>query len=136
MNKRRLTMDFPVLKDVLTAFTDNAMELVDNYSTPEQVNISEDGECYELSLLAPGRSKADFSVSIENNFITISADAKPIEDKSWIKKEWIIGSFKRRFEMKVNIDINKISAKYDNGILVVKLPKLFDKPNKSVIEVK
>ena len=90
------------------------------------VNITEKNDHYHLELSAPGMDKADFNVKLEADTLTISATKKEEKndaaDKS-IRKEFSYRSFKRSFTVDDKIDGSNISAKYENGILKLDLPK-------------
>jgi HSP20 family protein len=90
------------------------------------VNIHETAEAYHLELSAPGRSKEDFSLSVDNGQLTIGFDKKEgtkTEDYKTILKEFSFRSFKRSFNLDERIDSNGIQAKYENGVLKLYLPK-------------
>ncbi len=96
-----------------------------NYGFPP-VNIHETPEAYHLELSAPGRSKEDFSLSLENNLLTIGFEKKEEtskEEYKTIRKEFSFKSFKRSFNLDENIDASGIQAKYENGVLKLLLPK-------------
>ena len=70
--------------------------------------------------------KNDFKIHLESNVLTISSDAvdeKTEEGKNYTRKEFHYGSFARSFTLPKSIDLDKIKADYDNGILKVLLPK-------------
>jgi HSP20 family protein len=90
------------------------------------VNIIEKGDGYSLQLSAPGFEKGDFAVKLEANTLTISAEKaaeNKTENEKVIRKEFSLKSFKRSFTVDDKIDAANISAKYENGILHVGLPK-------------
>lgn len=101
------------------------------------VNIRETGEGYELELMAPGLRKSDFHLNIEGDTLIVSfeqqtettpSDTTPGHQQDnihsrWVRREFIQQSFKRHFELGETIDRDKISARYDNGILYLTLPK-------------
>lgn len=97
----------------------------DVFSFPP-VNITEKPGAYLVQLSVPGFDKADFSVRLDNNQLTIStektAETKD-ENAKLIRKEFSYKSFKRSFTIDEKIDAENISAKYENGILNVELPK-------------
>ncbi|MEO6330215.1 MAG: Hsp20/alpha crystallin family protein [Ginsengibacter sp.] len=111
-----------LLNDFPTAFGKTFSE---DFFTP-QVNIKETNEAYLLELSAPGRSKEDFKINIEKNLLTISSDKKSEETKETekqIRKEFTLQSFKRTFTLDEKIEADKIEAKYENGLLLLSLPK-------------
>jgi HSP20 family protein len=90
------------------------------------VNISETADAYELELSAPGRSKEDFKVSVDNDLLTISYEKKEEsqrEDVKSVRREFSFQSFKRSFNLDNSIDATNIHAKYENGVLKLNLPK-------------
>ena len=90
------------------------------------VNIVEKTNSYHIQLNTPGFDKADFSVKLDSNILTISGDKKEeVKDETAksIRKEFILKTFKRSFTVDEKIDATNIVAKYENGILTVELPK-------------
>jgi len=114
--------------------TDMVSNLFDNdlgdffgkrFSDPA-ANIIENNDSFELFIAAPGMNKDDFRINLENNIITISSelhDEKREEGKNYTRKEFYYGSFSRSFTLPKTIDLDKIKADYDNGILKLTLPK-------------
>lgn len=91
------------------------------------INVEELDDRYEIYLYAAGYSKEDFQVKLEDNTLILSVDEPPSDrDKgvNWRKREFHAGSFERYFELNEKIDKEAISAKYEEGILKVILPKL------------
>ena len=89
-------------------------------------NILEKGDLYVIELAAPGMEKVDFNVKLDGKILTISADKKAetaTENEKMIRKEFGYKSFKRSFTLDEKIDATNISARYENGILTLELPK-------------
>jgi HSP20 family protein len=90
------------------------------------VNIVETEDGYQLELIAPGRQKEDFKVTVEKGLLTIAFEQKtennPAELKV-IRKEFSLTTFKRSFSVDEKIDTDNIQAKYENGLLKFFLPK-------------
>ena len=86
------------------------------------VNISETENGYTLEVVAPGLEKENFSISLDKNLLTISADGKEDSGKS-IRKEYKFQSFSRSFTVDDKIDTDNIRAKYVNGVLTLNLPR-------------
>ena len=90
------------------------------------VNISETKDAYELEFNAPGRNKEDFKITVDKNILTVSFDKKEEsnnENKKQLKKEFSLQPFKRSFTLDEKIIAENIAAKYENGVLVLSLPK-------------
>ena len=90
------------------------------------VNIHETPDAFHLELSAPGRSKEDFKLAVDNGLLTISFEKKEenkTEEYKTVRKEFSFRSFKRSFNLDDRIDSNGIQAKYENGVLKLYLPK-------------
>lgn len=112
-----------LLNDMPTAFGKNVRENVFGFPP---VNIDEHTNSYQLQVAAPGWNKADFSLKLDNNILTVSAEKKeeaPVEQVKSIRREFGSKSFKRSFTLDDKIDAANIGASYENGILTVTLPK-------------
>lgn len=92
------------------------------------VNIEEKEDRYNLELAAPGMSKKDFNIELDNDLLTISSEIKEenrTEDKerNFTRREFSFESFKRSFTLPESVDTSKIKANYKNGVLILDLPK-------------
>jgi len=90
------------------------------------VNIVEKADSYHIELAAPGMDKADFNVKLDGKILTISSEKtaeKNSENEKMIRKEFSYKSFKRSFTVDEKIDATNITARYENGILKLELPK-------------
>ena len=90
------------------------------------VNIVEKSAAYHLDVAAPGFDKESFAVKLDGNLLIITADKKAEskdEMAKTIRKEFNHKTFKRSFSLDEKIDATGITAKYENGILNVVLPK-------------
>ncbi len=91
------------------------------------MNVREKENNFEVELAAPGFTKKDFKVTIDNNGLHISADKKvekEEQEKGFLCKEFSYNSFKRSLKLpeSVNLD-NKVKANYENGVLKMNLLK-------------
>jgi HSP20 family protein len=96
-------------------------------STVPSVNVSESDSAYKITLAAPGLGKEDFKVNVEGDLITISAEKstrKEEKEEKYTRKEYNYTSFSRTFTLPENIKTDKIDAKYENGELMISLPKI------------
>ncbi|MCX8020514.1 MAG: Hsp20/alpha crystallin family protein [Chitinophagaceae bacterium] len=92
------------------------------------VNIKETDKSYEMSFMAPGLRKEDFKLNVSNNILTVSYEHKEEENQEdknagWLRKEFRMQSFSRSFTLDDTVDVEKITASYDNGVLHLSLPK-------------
>lgn len=102
-----------------------------NYSststTVPSVNIRETAGNYEVELAAPGMDKNDFAITLDSNILTISSSrekkSEDTQDK-YTRREFSYESFQRSFELpKHVVDEQHINARYENGILLLTVPK-------------
>jgi len=96
-------------------------------TTLPSVNIKENSDAFEVEVAAPGFEKGDFKIELNNNLLTISSEKKveseAKEDEQFTKREFSYQSFCRSFSLPITVKSEKISAKYEQGILKVLLPK-------------
>lgn len=105
----------------------NNLNFSNTDTTIPAINVMEDDDKYEIEVAAPGLKKDDFKVKLENNILTISSESKKENnenDGKYSRKEFSYQSFQRTFNLpEGHIMSEKISAKYENGILMIVLPK-------------
>src|SRR3954463_11349835 len=103
-----------------------------NYSTTgttiPAVNIQETGDAFLVEMAAPGMNKKDFKIELDGNLLTISSEMKQEhedrEDSKFNRKEFSYQSFQRTFTLSKDVvDADKIEAKYENGLLRLRIPK-------------
>lgn len=132
-----MTQEFPYgLSDLFNGLALDVKDGINDYLYSPSVNISENADEYLIEVLAPGLKKEDFTLSVENNTLLIASPGRTADsDRNWLKREWTIQGFKRKFTLKENIDTSKIIAKYEQGILNISLGKKIEKSTKSEIVV-
>lgn len=93
--------------------------------TKDEYFVTADEKQWTIEMPMPGISKDNLKVDIEDNMLTVQATST-IKSRAVknIKKSWYIDD---------NVDVNNISAKLDNGLLLVTLPKT--KPSKKSVSV-
>jgi HSP20 family protein len=95
-------------------------------TTEPAMNIVETDKDFELELVAPGFSKKDFKVSIDNGYLNISAEKsseKEEKEKNYTCQEFSYNSFERSLLLPDTIKDEDVKAKYNDGILSFKLMK-------------
>lgn len=112
-----------------------------NASLPA-VNIRENDENYEVQVAAPGLTKDNFNIELNNNVLTISSkqevkNEEKDEDGNYTRREFSYTSFQRSFTLPQDVvDVEKINAKYKDGILSLSLPKKEEAKPKPVKTIK
>lgn len=90
------------------------------------VNITEGMNNFKVKLAAPGLKKTDFKIDLNGELITISAATemkKEEKEETFTRKEYNYTTFSRTFTLPENIMKEKITANYENGELLLLLPK-------------
>lgn len=101
------------------------------------VNIAESKDSYIIELYAPGFKKENFHLQVEKNVLSISGEIHKTEaDIRYTKREFSPASFRRTFGLPGTVVIDNISAKYQDGILFITLPKKEEAREKPAREIK
>lgn len=103
-----------------------------------RVDVMENEKAYEIHVAVPGMNKEDFKLDLNENLLTVSGERKfTRENKNGdvhaIETQY--GTFARSFRVPEDADGGKISARYQNGILEVNIPKDEKKVLKTTIKV-
>lgn len=90
------------------------------------LNIKETDDHFEIELAAPGFSKKDFNVTIEDGCLNVSAEKKQTEEKEedeYTRREFNYSAFERSLMLPESVKDEEIKAKYNDGILSFKVMK-------------
>jgi len=92
-----------------------------------KMDVSEDDKAYTVHAEIPGVSKEDIHVTIDGNQVAISAEIKNEkevkEGEKVLRSERYYGKVSRAFTLGQDVDEATAQAKYDNGVLELRLPK-------------
>ena len=132
------------LPSIFNDFFDNDWMVKANATAPA-INVIESEKAYKVELAAPGMTKEDFNVRIdEENNLVISMEKKTEnkeekKDGRYLRREFSYSKFQQTMILPENVDKDHISAQVENGVLNIELPKLSEeevkKPDRT-IEVK
>ena len=87
-------------------------------------SVIEGGDVYMLNVEMPGVNKEGLEISVENNELTIIGRRSLAQiEGTLIHRESRPENFRRVFELDPSIDMSKISARIDQGVLALTLPK-------------
>ena len=98
---------------------------VKNQSVPA-VNVKESEKGFEIEVAAPGLSKKDFNITVENRMLTISSEKeeeKEMKDQEYTRREFSYSSFSRSFALPENVSDENVNAVYEDGVLKLQLTK-------------
>lgn len=92
-----------------------------------KMDVSEDDKAFRVKAEIPGVKKEDIKVSIDGNQVSISAEVKrETEEKKGetvIRSERYYGNQYRGFTLQHDVDQARAEAKYEDGVLILTLPK-------------
>lgn len=122
------TYNRPFTNGLLNFFDDSFTKAAFNQPTHRPaVNVKENDEAYVLELVAPGREKDNFELEVKDQLLTISYHHEETEastESGYLRREYRLNNFKRSFHLdKKVINEDLIIANYENGVLLVTLPK-------------
>jgi len=109
-------------------------------TTIPSVNIKENENEFEVEMAAPGMTKDDFRIELNNSVLTISSEKQSSnqskERENVTRREFSYQSFSRSFTLPVIVETDKITAKYENGLLRVNIPKKEEAKPKPLKQIK
>lgn len=89
----------------------------------------------KFDLFVPGYSRSDINISIDNHVLTIESHNEHFNkhNKKYLQREFFNHKFKRSWSLPKNVNIEKIDASYDSGILSVTVP--YENTKKSATKI-
>lgn len=117
------------LPSIFNDFFDNAWMERTNATAPA-INVIEHEHDYCIEVAAPGMTKEDFSIQIDDDDNLVISMEKKEEKKEeqkngrYLRREFSYSKFRQAMILPDDVDRNKISARVNNGVLDVELPKL------------
>ena len=102
-------------------------------STAPAVNVIETDKEYKVEISAPGLTRDDFKIDInEDNELTVSMEKKVEKNEesekegkkhTYLRREFSYSSFRQRMILPDNVNVDNIDAKMENGVLTIDIPK-------------
>ena len=93
-----------------------------------KTDVRETDNTYELDIDLPGFKKDEVQISLENGYLTIQAEKSLDKDQKnkkgqYIRKERYAGQCSRSFYVGEQVEAKDVSAKFEDGILKISIPK-------------
>lgn len=107
-------------------FDDIMSELVQPTIISDSYHTYSTKEAYIVEMPLIGTTKEELSVKVEGDYLKV--EAKPAKTSKFVKNKAV------HFSLREDADINNVSAKLENGLLLVTIPKLI--PEKKLVDVK
>jgi HSP20 family protein len=103
-------------------------------------NVYEDEKEFRLELLLAGYRKEDIQLHLNDNLLVVKADLSEEDSggskEKYTRREFGLYNFERQFKVPKTVATDKISAKFENGILKLTLPKKEKESEKAPFEIK
>jgi len=114
---------------------------VGNGETPSftpRTNVVETETAFELTLDLPGMKSADFNIELHEGRLSITGERvaeEAVEGRKMLRAERSFGKFVRTFNLGHDVDAEKVSAEYTDGVLQVVVEKTAQaQPTKIVVK--
>jgi len=123
------------LPSIFNDFFDNEWLERANTTAPA-INVIESESNFKVEVAAPGMTKEDFNVTLdENQNLVISMEKKTDQQEEqkegrFLRREFSYSKFQQTMVIPDNVDKEKISAKVEDGVLKIDLPKLTEEESK------
>jgi HSP20 family protein len=106
-----------------------------------RVDVAETDKEIKVTAELPGMDEKDIEVKLEEGYLLLSGEKKEEkqeEAEGYYHQEMSYGSFQRRIPIDAKIEVDKVKAKFNNGILKVTMPKVPGSESKKAkkIEIK
>jgi HSP20 family protein len=130
-------MSYPGADHLVNWFWNDMANETSDRQVP-QANIVETGSDFRIELSAPGFSRDDFKIRLEEQILQISGAVKESQVKEgerFVRKEFGTKPFSRSFRLSDAVDSSRITAQVNHGILQVTIPKMEEvkaKPAKDI----
>jgi HSP20 family protein len=122
--------DVVSLREAMDRLFEDSFIRPDGWANGQQlavpVDLWETKDAYHLRADLPGLSAEDIEINATADGLAITGELKPTTDvtgEAWILQERRVGKFARSFTLPVQIDPNKVEAKFQDGVLELTLPK-------------
>ena len=117
------------LPEMFRDFFDNNWMLKANATAPA-INVIENDKDYKVEVAAPGMTKDDFKVTLDdaNNLLIemekkSETSAEDKKDRKFLRREFSYSKFQQGILLPDNVEKDRISAKVENGVLAIEIPK-------------
>ncbi len=117
------------LPSIFNDFFDNEWMTRTNATAPA-INVIESEKDYKVEVAAPGMTKEDFNVRIdEDNNLVITMEKKienneEKKEQRFLRREFSYSKFQQTMILPDDVDKEKIAAGVEHGVLTIDLPKI------------
>jgi HSP20 family protein len=124
------------LDDFFRGFFVRPLQFEGQQEIQVKLDVSEDENAYTVHAEIPGAKKEDIHVNVDGSKVAISAEVKNEkevkEGEKVLRSERYYGKVSRTFVLDQDVDDTAAEAKYNNGILELRLPKRTSAKSKNI----
>lgn len=97
-----------------------------NFTNSPKVNVKETDKAYEIEIANPGFGKEDTKIEVKDGVIYVSMEleTETKNDDKYHVHQWEKSSYNESWNIPSNVIADNITAKHDNGVLTITLPKV------------
>ena len=116
------------LPNIFNDFFDNDWMVKANATAPS-INVIESDKDYQVEVAAPGMTKEDFNIHLnENSNLVISMEKRQTneddnQNKRYLRREFSYSKFEQALILPDNVVKEKMKANVSNGVLTITIPK-------------
>jgi HSP20 family protein len=119
-----------ILHDVVNAPVRENVKVNKRYTYPA-VNVKEYDNQFIVDVAVPGYDKDDIHINVDQDHLVISSEREGVNDLNFKIREFNYGTFNRKFRLPEDVDVENITASFNDGILSIHIPKVEEvKPRK------
>jgi HSP20 family protein len=128
--KRQSLRDILYLQDRMNKIFEDSLKPVTDHTDPGElvppVDIFENDKCLTIKAELPGLNREEIIVDVTDTTLSIGGRKIKVNDDKVVSHHVIerqYGLFKRTFRLPEGVDVDKISASFEYGVLEINLPK-------------
>ncbi|NLA84125.1 MAG: Hsp20/alpha crystallin family protein [Clostridiales bacterium] len=129
--QRRMRDFFDMDSWIDSFFNDSFLPPMDVFGNPMKVDIKENKNDYVIEADLPGVDKNNINIELRDGILSINVQRNEIQQEergNYIRKERRTSSLSRSFRVG-NVKPEDVSAKFENGVLSITLPKADEEKN-------
>lgn len=95
-------------------------------ATTFAIDVYQDDQGYVVKAAVPGVKPEDVDITVEDDVLRIKAESKQeqeVKEEQYLRRELRWGAVQRAMRLPPDVDVERISATFENGILTLRLPR-------------
>ena len=101
-----------------------------NFTNSPKVNVKETDKAYEIEIANPGFGKDNTKIEVKDGviYVSMNLETETKDDDKYHVRQWKKSSYNESWSLPENVIEDQITAKHDNGVLTITLPKKEEDP--------